>query len=273
MPSRTQTPNLEEHSDHSRIDTPPLPPQFQVRRRRRSLERLHVRRNSPSVTRGRHSDPYQVLLPLQSLVPDNSDAHEAELTSTDDPGSWNVINPAQADLGSGMYSLEQRAELLFSADHLRVILEEPKLLFSLSEFLKVHRPWRLTLLQYYWDAVKALRAMNFARAISDTLSERPLPCIGSAATLPSVTIDARLADAANEAFDDLVREDLAAYIAHVYTRIVSNSVHRRITGSLATHLREASHGLAEVFVLTDPTRHDQRELGCFPVVCCFADMI
>ena len=193
-------------------------------------------------------------------MPDNTDAQEAGLKHTNDPESWSVITPPRTNPEDGIYSLEQRAEQLFGADHLRVILEEPKLLSDFTNFLRAHRPWRITLLSYYWDAVKALRAIYYARAISISLSEKPPTCIESATILPGACIDERLSDVAGEAFDDLIREDLVAYVAHAYTRIVSASVQRRITGSLSSRLREASQGLAEVFVLTDPSRHDNRKL-------------
>ncbi|USW53895.1 Putative PAS domain-containing protein [Septoria linicola] len=238
--------------DYARATSPPASLQLSLREKRRS-QRMSLR--SPvSFTTGSTTNSYQVLLPLQ--LPENTQVQEADLMSTDDPRSWSIMSPTDRVLASGHYSLEARAELLFGQDHLRVILGDPKLLFAFSGFLSTYRPWRRSLLDYYWDAIKALRAMNYARAIVDDLSERQLPCIDSAATPPVAAVDARLSAAASEVFDDILREDLPAYITQLYTRIVVASVQRRITGALSIHLREASHGLAEVFVLTDPSRHD-----------------
>jgi hypothetical protein len=65
-----------------------------------------------------------------------------------------------------------------------------------------------------------------------------------------------LEEKANHAFDVLVRDDLPAFITHVFTQVVSVNISKRITGNLPPMLREASEGLAEVFCLTDPSRTD-----------------
>jgi hypothetical protein len=65
-----------------------------------------------------------------------------------------------------------------------------------------------------------------------------------------------LEEKARDAFDALVKDDLPAFIIHTFTKVVSLSIQQRITGTLPPHLREASEGLAEVFCLTDPSRHD-----------------
>lgn len=51
---------------------------------------------------------------------------ETELNVVDDPNSWDVINPNKRtprEWDAQLYSLEQRAEELYSADHLHMILE------------------------------------------------------------------------------------------------------------------------------------------------------
>ena len=51
---------------------------------------------------------------------------------------------------------------------------------------------------------------------------------------------------------------------------MSLSISRRITGTLAPHLRDASEGLAEVFCLTDPSRAGEQHLTfiqCLTIFC------
>lgn len=153
-----------------------------------------------------------------------------------------------------MYALEQRSEQLFSAEHLRTIFEDPKLLLKFTGFLNSHRPKSIPILIYYLDALKALRAINYANAIAEALE----PIKGQKFTdeVAKPTNNTALEEKANRAFDVLVQEDLPAYIAHIWIQVVSVSIQRRITGTLAPHLREASEGLAEVFCLTDPSRTD-----------------
>lgn len=194
------------------------------------------------------------LPPLQTKGPDNSDAQYLEPVLEDDPRSWDLVAPAEDDEDLGMYGLEKRADQLFSAEHLRAMFDDPKLLLKFTGFLNTHRPKSIPILIYYLDALKALRAINYANAIAEALE----PIKGQTFTNESAkpTVNAMLEEKANRAFDVLVQEDLPAYIAHTWIQVVSISIQRRITGTLAPHLREASEGLAEVFCLTDPSRTD-----------------
>ena len=112
----------------------------------------------------------------------------------------------------------------------------------------------MPVLIYYLDALKALKALAYANAIIEGLESIPGHIFTDSPIEP--TINSALREKASKAFDVLVQEDLPAYITETYIRIVSLSVTRRITGTLASHLREASEGLAEVFCLSDPSRPD-----------------
>ncbi|EMC94378.1 hypothetical protein BAUCODRAFT_25581 [Baudoinia panamericana UAMH 10762] len=194
------------------------------------------------------------LPPLQTKGPDNSDAQFLEPVIEDDPRSFDLVAPAQDVQTMGMYALERRAEQLLSAEHLQLIFADPKLLLRFTGFLNSHRPQTIPLLIYYLDALKALRAIRYANAIAEALEPiRGYPFTDHPAKPTANTI---LEEKAKKAFDILVRDDLPAYIAYTWIRVVSVSIQRRITGTLAPHLREASEGLAEVFCLTDPSRPD-----------------
>ncbi|KXT18988.1 hypothetical protein AC579_8755 [Pseudocercospora musae] len=194
------------------------------------------------------------LPPLQSKGYESGDASYLEPVMEDDPGSWDLVAPSQVDLEVGLYALEQRSDQLFSAEHLRTVFEDPKLLLKFTGFLNSHRPQSIPILIYYLDALKALRAINYANAIAEALE----PIKGQEFTeeVAKPTINSTLEEKANRAFEVLVQEDLPAYVAHTWIQVVSVSIQRRITGTLAPHLREASEGLAEVFCLTDPSRTD-----------------
>lgn len=191
---------------------------------------------------------------LQTRGPENGDSQYLEPVLEDDPSSWDLVGPAQEEQESGMYALEKRAEQLFSADHLRMIFEDPKLLLRFTGFLNTHRPKSIPILIYYLDALKALRAINYANAIAEALE--PIKGQNFTDQRAQSTNNAMLEEKANRAFNVLVQEDLPAYITYAWTQVVSVSIQRRITGTLAPHLREASEGLAEVFCLTDPSRTD-----------------
>ena len=192
---------------------------------------------------------------LQTKGPDNTDLQQLEPVLEDDPRSWDLVEAFDENGGpTGMYALERRSEQLFSSEHLRTIFNDPKLLLKFTGFLNSHRPTSIATLIYYLDALKALRAINYANAIAEALD----PIRGQEFTerVPEATRNIALEEKADRAFEILAMEDLPAFVAHTWIQVVSMSISRRITGTLAPHLREASEGLAEVFCLTDPSRPD-----------------
>ncbi len=190
---------------------------------------------------------------LQST--DNLDVTDALQPVDDDdldPGSFDLVAPAQG--GSRQYSLETRSEQLFSAEHLKIIFEDPSLLLRFTSFLSNHKPSSVPVLVYYLDALKALKAIYYSNAVLEALGT--IPGCDFTTNVPYPTINKSLEEKAEQAFQSMVQNDLPAYVTHVYTQTVSLSITRRIIGTLPSHLREASEGLAEVFCLTDPSRPD-----------------
>lgn len=104
------------------------------------------------------------------------------------------------------------------------------------------------------DALKALKAIKYANAVAEAL--KPIRGHEYTTELARSTKNNDLEEKTAKAFSALAQHDLPAYITQMYVQIVSLSISRRITGTLAPHLREASEGLAEVFCLTDPSRPD-----------------
>jgi hypothetical protein len=213
--------------------------------------------NSGSV---QNPDPYAIqgadddedvpdLPPLQ--VPPTFDEADQPITD-DDPASYDLVAPLQNQKEA--YSLEKRSQILFSREHLQVIFSDPALLFKFTSFLSAHRPKSVPLLVYYLDALKAIRALHYANAVCDGLD--PIEGFDFTSQRPKPSVNPFLEQKANSAFDVLVKEELPAYITHLYIQVASLSISKRIIGSLAPHLEAASEGLAEVFCLTDPSRPD-----------------
>ena len=193
-----------------------------------------------------------LLAPLQTKGP-TEDSDDFDPLEVDDPKSYDLVRPTSESQHQA-FSLEARSELLFSREHLEVVFSDPTLLIPFTAFLSNCRPQSVPVLVYYLDAVKALKAIAYANAVTEALE----PIRGHEFTSLPVrcTLNSILEKKASQAFDVLVNEDLPAYITHQYIKIVSLNVTRRVTGTLAPHLREASEGLAEVFCLTDPSRKD-----------------
>lgn len=170
-----------------------------------------------------------------------------------EPGSFDLVVPSHGDSGQH-YDLEDRSGLIFSKDHLQAIFRDHVLLQRFTDFLHSVRPDSLPLLSYYLDCLKALRAIAYANAITDgldNLSEHKFSIENS-----YKTVNTSLEKKAEAAFDVLVQQDLPSYVTHIWIQTVTVSITKRITGTLPVQLKDMSEGLAEVFCLTDPSRHD-----------------
>ncbi|KAI1771802.1 hypothetical protein F4818DRAFT_444797 [Hypoxylon cercidicola] len=150
-------------------------------------------------------------------------------------------------------SLEKRSEALFSTGHLQVIFGNPLLLQKFTDFLYTFRPESTPVLVYYLDAIKALKAVGYANSITQALI--PIKGLKFSEGPISNLIHEPLLKRAGEALRALAREDLPAYITHRWVRIVNAAIKRKITGTLHVSLRDLSEGLAEMFCLTDPSKH------------------
>ena len=150
--------------------------------------------------------------------------------------------------------LEKRSELLFSREHLQLILADSILSLKFSDFLRTYRPDSVPILAYYLDAVKALKTIRYAEAIIKGLE--PIPGHAFTSEANSATMAWVMEDKADRALDVLVKDDLPAFIAYIYVRTVDVALVDRVTGNENLGSRGIANGLAEVFVLSDPSRPD-----------------
>lgn len=194
----------------------------------------------------------QALGPLQQKGPIDDNDRLSPLLE-DDPQSFDLIS-APSENERSQFSLEMRSEQLFSKEHLQAIFRDTASLLRFTSFLSIARPKSVPTLIYYLDALKAIRAINYANAVAEALE--PISGLEFTETQARPTLNAVLEEKAGRAFDVLVRDDLPAFITHVFVQVVSVSISKRVTGNLPPMLREASEGLAEVFCLTDPSRTD-----------------
>ncbi|KAF4457673.1 hypothetical protein F53441_433 [Fusarium austroafricanum] len=169
-----------------------------------------------------------------------------------DPASFDLVVPAHA-MGK-QYTLETQSELLFSVKHLSVIFDDPVLLQRFTNYLSASRPSSVPLLTYYLDTLKAMKAINYANSLTGSL--KTIDSHDFTTDPVAATVNEALWKRANDAFQAMANHDLPAYITHTYIQTVSITIKRRITDTLAPHLRDLSEGLAEVFCLTDPSRPD-----------------
>lgn len=189
---------------------------------------------------------------LQSISLTDQDGLKPLPSDKIDPASFDLLAPPRAP--RSQFSVEVKSELLLSVEHLRVIFDNPKHMQKFTDFLYALKPGSVPLLKYYLNLVKALRAIGYADAIIRelaTMNKTP------SSELPlAATITKSLTSRASETFGVLAQEELPAYVAHVWTRIVNLTIKQRITNTLPPNLRDLSEGLTDVFCLTDPSRDD-----------------
>lgn len=180
---------------------------------------------------------------LDPIVVDDADPANFDLVAPNDHNGTTISK----------HKLELRSELLFSARHLQSIFDDAGSLHLFSNFLHKHRPESVPLLTYYLEALKALRAIEYSNAVLRNLE----PLAGYEFTnrllQSQPTVNTELQAKAQTAFELMARDDLPMYITHTWIRTVSSCIKHRIIGTPPRHEYE---GLAEVFCLTDPWRHD-----------------
>ena len=171
-------------------------------------------------------------------------------TSGDNAQNFDLKPPPP---NSKVKNIDTLSESLFSGDHLRVILKDPSFFLRFTAFLNRYRPNSAPILVRYLEAQKAMKAVEYANALADTIrptaGEHSSPC-------PAASIDPRFEARSNRSFETLVNEALPAYITNCLTKVVTESMVREITGQGMPVMRELVGGLAEVFCLADPSVKD-----------------
>ena len=151
--------------------------------------------------------------------------------------------------------VDNLSERIFSSEHLRVILGDPTFFMRFTAFLNRYKPECSPLLVRYLEAQKAIKAVEYANALAESM--KPMPGDETSNTpCTAATIDARFEERSKRAFDTLVNEALPAYVTFHLVKVVTESMVREITGTALPLMRELVGGLAEVFCLADPSLPD-----------------
>lgn len=151
--------------------------------------------------------------------------------------------------------LDTLAERLFSGDHLQVILQDPSFFLRFTAFLNRYKPRAAPLLVNYLDAQKALKAVEYANALAESIyipDEDRAKSADHKAAIIEPWFEFRL----NRSFESLVSEILPAYVTNGLTKVVTEIMVREITGQGMPLMRDLIGGLAEVFCLADPSVKD-----------------
>ena len=171
-----------------------------------------------------------------------------KISSLSDPSS-----PDASDDGDNTLSLEKRYEILFSREHLQAILTDHALSADFEKFLAFYRPRSMPMIRYYRDVTKVLKSMRYAQA----MAERFDPVDDYAFTHDTVSTSLGftwiLQDKVDRALDVLIN-DMPAFISYTYMRVMNAALAQKCGQN--QDFEFAPEGLAEVFVLSDPTKND-----------------
>lgn len=171
--------------------------------------------------------------------------------STDELSSFDLKAPPPPQKEKTIEGLSER---LFSEDHLRLILGDQAQYVRFTNYLNKWKPHSVPTLIRYLETQKAIKAVEYANAVADTL--RPLP--GEYQNFPcaAAMVDNRFEARSRKALNELVVEALPAYITHCLIKITTESLVKQITGLETPLMKELVFGLAEVFCLSDPSLKD-----------------
>jgi len=221
--------------------------------RKRSASKSHTayqRNDSPFQDVNGHQPPLPPLPKASNGIitpsrPQSPDAHDYDQ-------SYDLAPPPPKGTLSTIDGLSER---LFGEDHLHLILRDPTHFMRFTTFINKHRLKTAPLLSRYLETQKALKAIEYANAIADTMYALPedrssfVPCAAA-------TIDRRFEERGKRAFETLVNDGLSAYVTRVLVDAVSDTMVKEITGNTLPIMRDLVGGLAEVFCLTDPSIKD-----------------
>lgn len=177
------------------------------------------------------------------------DPHENLRLSVGDPTQNFDLRPPPPNKPTKF--LDTLGEDLLSGEHLSAILCDPSYFLRFTAFLNRYKPQSAPILIQYLEGQKAIKAIEYANALAQTMKLGPGDSNQTA--YPAASVDPRFEANSKEAFEKLVTEALPAYVTHCLVKVVTESMVREITGTTMPIMRELVGGLAEVFCLSDPS--------------------
>ncbi|KAK4177487.1 nonphototropic hypocotyl 1 [Triangularia setosa] len=225
---------------------------FSLTRSDSSKTSLDTKSRPASVASAYMADSASMLYALQERGPIETDDLEPLEEEEFSSSCYDLVAPAPV-VGE-QYLLEERSDLLFSREHLEVIFSDPNFLASFTAFVRTRRPASVPLLVYYFESLKAMKALEYSNAVLGSLKSLEDHPFTQNSFTP--TVNSVLQERMDMAFEALVREELPAFITHRWIQAASLTIRKRVTGTLPEDFQQLSEGLAEVFCLTDPSRED-----------------
>lgn len=192
---------------------------------------------------------------LQQTNPNEGSEQFHPIIEENEEASYDLVAPYEGD-AAPLHTLERQADLMFCAEHMLAILNNPRYLARFREFLSQERPGSFSTLNYYLNASKSLKAIEYANALVRLAVDIPTPGIETAEQPVGPTVNMALEKRVQVALDALTAEELPAFITSTCINITGKVVEERVRGTLPDKFQGTADALAEVFCLTDPSRPD-----------------
>ncbi|KAJ5801507.1 uncharacterized protein N7518_003575 [Penicillium psychrosexuale] len=199
--------------------------------------------------------PTNELPVLQQINPNEGSEEFDPIAEENEETCFDLVAPYEGD-AAPVHTLERQADLMFCSDHMLVILSTPRYLARFREFLAQERPGSFSTLNYYLNASKALKAIEYANSLVRSVVDVPTSGIKTAEHLVGSTVNAALERRVQAALDALTAEELPAFITSTCINITGKVVEEHVRGTLPEKFRGTADALGEVFCLTDPSRPD-----------------
>jgi hypothetical protein len=191
-------------------------------------------------------------LPSMPMASHSSDPQSRSESPHDYDSNFNLAPPPPKH---DLTTIDGLSERLFSDDHLHLILRDPTHFLRFTTFINKHRLKTAPLLSRYLETQKAIKAIEYANAVAETIHALPQDH-SSFAPCAAAMLDGRFEARSRRAFEALVNDGLSSYITRVLVDAVSDTMVKEITGNTLPIMRDLVGGLAEVFCLTDPSQKD-----------------
>ena len=192
---------------------------------------------------------------LQQTNPNEGSDQFNPIIEENEEASYDLVAPYEGD-AAPLHTLERQADLMFCAEHMLAILNNPRYLARFREFLAQERPASFSTLTYYLNASKSLKAIEYANALIRLAVDVPTAGIETAEQPVGPTVNMALEKRVQAALDALTAEELPAFITATCINITGRVVEERVRGTLPDKFQGTADALAEVFCLTDPSRPD-----------------
>ncbi|KAL3417741.1 hypothetical protein PVAG01_10751 [Phlyctema vagabunda] len=222
----------------------------------------HSRRSSPTIHSPRLSlipNPPPLTISGPDLAMDETSSSEGSLKRQSeapdaDEAAFFDLQPPQS-LASNV-NIENQVKRLFSVEHLHFILGDHTIFPRFSAFLNRYRPYLVPTLVRYLEMRKVAKAIEYANAVARKIRWPSQSDHYKFSSLGAASTNTRFDDFASKELLLLANEALPAFCTYTLIDTVVDCVARDITGQGIPVFRELVGELAEVFCLTDPSKHD-----------------